>query len=396
MNYVAPNGARDTQALIRRAATLGAAFAGTAAAHDRAATIPAQNFAALHAAGLLSLTVPAAWGGSEAGLAVAAEVVREIGRGEPATALILSMQLIQHAVLAAARARGEGWPEPVYDRLAAGAVRSGELLNTLRVEPALGTPARGGLPATTGRRVPGGFLLSGHKIFCTGIPVLHWLAVWGRTDDDAAPLVGTFLVPRAAAGLRVVETWDHLGLRASASHDVLFEDVFVPDEDAVDLRPPAGWAAGPDPVHQAWNAALLGAMYLGVAEAAQSWLAGYLHARVPANLGAPLASLPRMQAEMGEIEVALRSARRLVRSLAAAQDGGEQPSVLESQVVKQRVIAEAVAAVQRAVSLVGNAGLSRKNPLERHLRDVLCGPIHTPQDDSVYAAAGRAALEGDR
>jgi alkylation response protein AidB-like acyl-CoA dehydrogenase len=397
MNHLAPRNAlappADASGIIRRATELGARFAEGAAADDRAARLRAENFADLHAAGLLALSVPAAWGGADAGLGTAVEVVRQIGRGEPATALILSMQLIQHAVLAAGMADGRGWPASVYDRLARGAVADGELINALRVEPALGTPARGGLPATTGRRVAGGFLLSGHKIFSTGIPVLHWLAVWARTDDDQ-PLVGTFLVPRAASGIRVIETWDHLGLRASASQDVVFEDVFIPEEYAVDVRPPAAWGAGPDPVHQAWNAALLGAMYLGIAEAARDWLAGYLRDRTPANLGAPLASLPRMQAAIGEIAARLRVGRRLLGSLAAEFDGGAVPALIESQVVKQRVTEDAIAAVQQAVALIGNAGLTRSNPLERHLRDVLCGRIHTPQDDSVFAGAGRAALEG--
>ena len=48
--------------------------------------------------------------------------------------------------------------------------------------------------------------------------------------------------------------------------------------------------------------------------------------------------------------------------------------------------------VQEALALSSNHGLSRANPLERHLRDVLCGRVHTPQDDSAYTAAGRAAL----
>jgi alkylation response protein AidB-like acyl-CoA dehydrogenase len=48
--------------------------------------------------------------------------------------------------------------------------------------------------------------------------------------------------------------------------------------------------------------------------------------------------------------------------------------------------------VEQAVALVGNNGLTRKYPLERHYRDVLCARVHTPQDDSVLAAAGQAAL----
>jgi alkylation response protein AidB-like acyl-CoA dehydrogenase len=56
------------------------------------------------------------------------------------------------------------------------------------------------------------------------------------------------------------------------------------------------------------------------------------------------------------------------------------------------VTENAIQVVQRAVELTGNPGLSRGNPLERHLRDVLCARIHTPQADTIRLAAGRAAL----
>ena len=52
----------------------------------------------------------------------------------------------------------------------------------------------------------------------------------------------------------------------------------------------------------------------------------------------------------------------------------------------------AIAAVQLATELAGNHGLSRHNKLERHLRDVLCARIHTPQPDAAWTAAGRIAL----
>jgi len=52
----------------------------------------------------------------------------------------------------------------------------------------------------------------------------------------------------------------------------------------------------------------------------------------------------------------------------------------------------AIGAVGQAVELVGNNALTRKNPLERHYRDVLCARVHTPQDDSILSAAGRSAL----
>ena len=80
---------------------------------------------------------------------------------------------------------------------------------------------------------------------------------------------------------------------------------------------------------------------------------------------------------------------------AAAEAVDRDPAALssvEAGLLKQRVTANAIDAVQRALALTGNAGLARRHPLERHLRDVLCGRVHTPQDDSVFLAAGRAGL----
>lgn len=56
------------------------------------------------------------------------------------------------------------------------------------------------------------------------------------------------------------------------------------------------------------------------------------------------------------------------------------------------VTTQAIRAVEIALQLSGNHGLSRRNPLQRHHRDVLCSRIHTPQNDAVLVAAGRRAL----
>ncbi|MCY1464396.1 hypothetical protein D9M71_824150 [compost metagenome] len=60
--------------------------------------------------------------------------------------------------------------------------------------------------------------------------------------------------------------------------------------------------------------------------------------------------------------------------------------------LKHLVSRNAIQAVELAIEAAGNPGLSRRNPLERHYRDVLCSRIHTPQDDVVLGQVGRAAL----
>ncbi len=369
------------------AETIARELALTAGEADRSGVFPAAALPRLHQAGLLSLSVPREFGGAGAGLARALEVVVSIAKGDPSVALILAMQTIHHATLA----HGRRWPHAVYERVARSAAQDGALINALRVEPELGTPARGGLPATTARRTPDGWHISGRKIYSTGIPVLEWAYVWARTDD-AEPLVGQFLVPAKAPGLRIERSWDQLGMRATESHDVVFEDVAVPLDYAADIRPPSEWAVR-EAVQPSWNSILVAAVYHGVALSARDWLAGWLHARVPSNLGAPLATVPRLQGELGEIEALLRANTRLLRAAADTTDAGELLDPVEGGILKQRVTSDAIDAVQRAVSMAGNHALSRSNPLERHLRDVLCGRVHTPQDDSVFLAAGNAALK---
>lgn len=374
-------------------------FARTAADHDTTGRFPRENFEALQSEGLIGLVAPRALGGGGGSLAQARQVIAAVARGEPATALILTMTYLQHHALGRSDSR---WPAHLRERVARDAAQHGALINALRVEPALGSPARGGLPATVARREGAHWKLNGHKLYTTGIEGLSWLAVWARTDeaDGADVRTGVFLVPRQAPGLRVIASWDHLGLRASGSHEVLFEEVSIPVDHAVDLRAPGDWApdAGSQTdidahaTQQAWMVVLLGALYDAVAQAARDWLVGFLTQRAPSGLGAPLASLPRVQEVVGEIEAALRTNRVLLDQAVTAVDAGHPPAAVDSGMLKSTVTGNAVRAVELALQLSGNHGLTRQNPLERHYRDVLCSRIHTPQNDAILVAAGRRAL----
>lgn len=367
-------------------AELTLALAANAERYDRSGEFPADNIALLHQHGLLALTVPTALGGAGADLATARRVVAAIGKGDPASALIVVMQYLQHLRLQ----DDTRWPLHLRHRLAREAVAQGALINAFRVEPELGTPARGGLPATVARRSAEGWRLSGRKLYSTGSYGLSWYLVWARSDD-ADPLVGGFLVHRDTPGIRIIEAWDHLGMRATCSHEVQFDDVQIPLDHAVTVSPASAPRAEFDSDALLWMSTLLPALYDGVAQAARDWLLSFLHRRVPSNLGAALASLPRFQELVGRIDSLLFDNRTLLDAAVAGLVPGAHAGQL-----KQRVSSNAIEAVQLAVEAAGNPGLSRHNPLERHLRDVLCSRIHTPQDDVVFAHSGRAALEAAR
>jgi alkylation response protein AidB-like acyl-CoA dehydrogenase len=356
-------------------------FAVGAAALDAGPQFPHDNLATLRRAGLLSLTVPRALGGREATLAQTLKVIRAIARGEPSTALIVVMQYLYHLRLQA----NPNWPPALKERIARDAVERGALINSLRVEPELGSPSRGGLPATIGRRQSEHWVLNGRKLYSTGSPGLTWFAVWGRTDD-ASPLVGTWLVHRDTPGIRIGEPWNHLGMRATGSHEVVFDDVRVPLDQAVDLQTP-GAANGMDPVTSQWMNVLLPSIYDGVARAARDWFVQWAARRAPSGLNAPLSTLDSFQQTVGRIDALLFSNRVLLDAGAAGH-----VSATEAPTIKYLVSKHAIDAVELALEASSNPGLSRNNALERHYRDVLCARIHTPQNDTVLGNLGRAAF----
>ncbi|HEX3812718.1 MAG TPA: acyl-CoA dehydrogenase family protein [Mycobacteriales bacterium] len=370
-----------------RLASVAELLSADAADHDERAVFPAAGIDTAWRNGLLTATVGTQHGGAGAGVAATVDILEHLGYGDPSVALISAMTLFTHA----AQAEDPTWPAEYYQQLLRDSAERPTLVNALRVEPDLGTPARGGVPATTARRTADGWALSGHKIFSTGAIGLDWMVVWARTDEDPVR-VGAFLVRGASPGIEIRPTWDHLGLRASRSDDVLFTDVPVPLDATVGLGP----VGTREPVRGAWNSLGLAALYLGVARAARDWLVGFLHERVPSSLGKSLATLPRMQSEVGEIDAALLTSRDLVTGLAVRADAGDETAVAHAPMAKLVATRAAIAAVERAVALVGNNGLTRNAPLQRHLRDVLCSRVHTPQDDAILAATGKSALFPER
>jgi len=387
-------------ALLALLARLRPQLAARAAEHDRDGSFPHENFALLQSHGLVGIVAPLACGGSACTLATARQVVRAVAYADPATALVLAMTYLQTRQI---HRPGSRWPARLRERIGRDCVERGALINAMRVEPDLGSPTRGGLPATVARRdAEGGWTLDGHKMYCTGAPGLHWLSVWARTEepDGAPPRVGTFLVPRRAPGVRQVDAWDHLGLRASGSHELVFEQVRLPADHAADIRPQAAWAPEaltPDDRHaqadqQAWMTVLLGSLYDAAAQAGRDWTLDFVRQRAPGSLGAALATLPRVQEGLGEVAGLLLTNRLLLDQLTETTDDGAPPAGTDSGLVKWTVTHNAVRAVEKLLKLTGNHGLSRHNPLERHYRNVLCGPVHAPQDDALLVAAGKAQL----
>ena len=360
-------------------------FAARAAAYDRSGEIAFDNLADLREAGLLALALPRAYGGRAIGLRRISTIIADVARGDPSTALILAMQYLQSG----SAGRAKAWDEGIKAELFASIRDEGALINALRVEPELGTPARGGRPATNVSLRDGVWRLNGRKIFSTGSEALGWGVVWASTNETD-PRVGQVLVRLDRPGVRIERSWNQLGMRATGSHTIVFENVEIPERWLVNLNRPD--AAPGEELSAAFESTVaIAALYDAVAREARDWLVGFLKNRTPTNLGAPLSTLPRFRSLVGEIDALLLSSEALLE-LAYARDERGAGLGADALLVKHNVTENAIEAVGKAVAAIGNPALSQDNPLERHYRNVLCGRIHTPQGDAVLSAAGGRAL----
>jgi alkylation response protein AidB-like acyl-CoA dehydrogenase len=349
---------------------------------DRTGRFPWAGINAVHESGLLSSTVATRHGGDGATLYEAAEILAALGRGDPSVALISAMTIFSHL----AQAQKAHWPEELYRRLLAESKQRPLLLNAARVEPELGSPARGGLPATRARRTSSGWSITGRKRFVTGAHGLTHFLVWAHTDETPAR-VGTFVVPNGLPGIQVIENWNSLGMRATGSHDVEYTDVAIPAENVLELVDPSV-AQQDNRAHAAITLALT-AIYLGVAEAAQAAFIRFAHERIPTNLGHPIARTERFVTLSGEIDLLVSGAREIIFD--ALKSGlGSSERLLRARLTAGRQLREAV---QIAVRGLGNPGLGSDLGLERHFRDIQAVLVHAPQEDTSISILGRAAFD---
>ncbi len=375
-------------AALARAAVLANRFLAVAAHHDSSGECPLDLLDAVFDAGLLAVPVARAAGGCGGGLALAGQIVSEIARGEPATALIVAMHYANHAAIA----RGAIWPAALGDRVARESLGRRMLINAAQVEPGIGSPSHGGIPETIARA--GGergetWRLSGTKRYCTGAPALAWIIV-SATTDEADRRIGTFLVPADAPGVRIVRRWNATGMRATASDDIVLDDVVIPRDHLIGVRP-ADAPLVRDEIGSAWHFCLVAAVYHGIARSARDWLVQFAQGLHLATVGATLAEQPFFRSALGEIEVRLETSARVLRSVAEDVDNGV-PVGPGGPIARHIVTDNAIAVTQIALEVAGAAGLSRDHPLERHHRDALCARAHAPNNGLIRGMAADRAL----
>ena len=372
----------DDARFVGAATDIGAIASEHAPDHDRDATFVAEAYDAMRASGYLALAVPEELGGGGATLRQICYAQAELARHDGATALAVTMHLYITAMQAFRHRAGFADATAVLRRVA----DEGLVLATSGGSDWL-------WPTTTAVEDGDVLRVTGRKAFCSQVPgasVLTTSAVLGEPADGAE--VVHFSLPLSSPGVRIVETWDTLGMRGTASHDLVLEDVEVPVE-RISGRRPYGQLAPPLLLAGIHFAPIGGACYLGIAcgardVAVEGALSG---SKGPDALGA----LPRVQRQVGLMDAKLRcSWWALMGALdEIGDDFGPTPQTFSTvMLAKRQAVMDAIEVVDLAMDTLGGRSYFRRSPLERAHRDVRAGTFHPQPPEVALAYAGKLAL----
>ncbi len=364
-----------TNPFLAIVAKLGPTFAARAADTDRSGEFVAENYRELKAAKVFSAGVPKDLGGGGATHAELCDLVRALAHHCPSTALALSMHT--HLVASAVWRHVHGQPAaPLLQKVAAG-----ELV-------LVSTGATDWLESVgTSTRVEGGYRVSAHKRFASGCPAGD-LALTSIPYDDPSEgkLVLQFAVPVRTEGVRIANDWDTLGMRATGSHTLVFENVFVPDA-AVSMKRPSGQWVPFFGVICMVAVPIYVSAYVGLAEAAAN-LARESARKRPAD-----AHLPYL---VGEMENALAVVQMAWREMVAgARNYDFLPDVegASATLIRKTIVAEHLdRCMRKAIDVTGGGAFFRKNPLEKLSRDAQGIHFHPLPEIRQLHFTGRVAM----
>jgi alkylation response protein AidB-like acyl-CoA dehydrogenase len=242
---------------------------------------------------------------------------------------------------------------------------------------AAGTVAFG----TTARRVPGGFLVNGKKIFASLAGSADYYGVLcteQREGGDGALSRRDTLylaIPAKAEGVSVVGDWDPLGMRGTVSRDLLFKDVFVA-EDAALMPPGLYFQAATRWPHMFMT---LSPTYMGLAQAAYDFTVRYLRGEWPGMPPVKRRMYPTKQIAVAQMRVMLEQTKALwFQAITDARPDPGKEQLLRAWAAQHTVMENAAALAARAVRTCGGQAMLKSLPLERIYRDARCGSLMLP------------------
>jgi SfnB family sulfur acquisition oxidoreductase len=371
----APALASETDA-IEAARRFADSIAPGAIDRDRAGSVPAAELAELDASGLLAITVPRAYGGTDVSMVTLAEVIRTIAAVDPAIAQVPQGHFLMVDVLAV-------WGTELQRRLLFGEVLAGGRLGNALAE-------RGGRHAQDLRtRLRGGRRLDGRKYYCTGALTSRWIAVSALDDEDRVVLA---FVPRHADGITLDEDWNTMGQRATVSGSATFESVAVDPELVIPYHEafavPQQLGARAQLVHAGIQVGIAGGALRDAGEFVRTRARPFFEAE-RAGWAATAPTDVYTVGRYGRLATRVRAAEALLADAAATQQKiGRRPldahaaawgsiAVAQAKAFASEVAAEVASDL---FALSGASATDERYDLSRHWRNARTHASHDPVD----------------
>ncbi|MFF4833816.1 SfnB family sulfur acquisition oxidoreductase [Streptomyces sp. NPDC001315] len=380
----------DDAEAVAVAAALADEFRAGASERDTERRLPRTELDRLSASGLLAVTVPAEHGGADVGAETLAEVFRLLGSADGSLAQIPQSHFAYVNVI-----RRQGTAE--QQKFFFAELLAGRRFGNAQSEA--GTKHVQDIRTRLTPQADGSYVLSGVKHYSTGALFADWIPVLARAEDDNLHVA---FVPRDAAGLTVVDDWDGMGQRTTASGTVHLDDVPVP---ADRVLPHHLTFEGPQ-LHGALAQLLHAAIDAGIAVGALAQAAEFVRtkSRPWFESGVETAAEdPLLIQRFGELALQVRASEALLREAARAVDAARAD--LTDDTAAEASIAVAAAKVQAANTAVDVAGalfevsgtrsaLDSLN-LHRHWRDARTHTLHDPTRWKIQHI-GRYVLNGTK
>ncbi|MDF5753465.1 acyl-CoA dehydrogenase family protein [Spongiactinospora sp. TRM90649] len=359
--------------------------------NDQNAAFPVDTFHGFAKVGLMGASVPAELGGlGVSRLYDLAVGLRVLAEADASTALALHVQLSRALTLTYEWRHGTPDASALAERLLR-AMATGEaaVCTGLKDSP--------GVVTTLTRDDSGGWRLSGRKTLVSMAPIgTHFFvhALWREGGDDA-PRLTVPLLSRDVRGLTVLPDWDGLGMRASGTLEVDFDNCPVPESDVLD-RGPVGSRRDAVLAGQTISSITMLGIYAGIAQAARDIAVEHCAKRgpdVPAGVRSAIAeSDARLYALRTATAAALLNADQLNDKYTMDLDERGRRMMTPFQWAKMTVNDLALRVVTDSMSMVGGQAYSAGHPLARLYRDVRAGGFMQPYSyaDGVDYLSGQA------
>jgi alkylation response protein AidB-like acyl-CoA dehydrogenase len=366
---------------MKMAATHAEDFKSRVAQHDRENSFPFENVQLMKDSGYTAIMAPAELGGGGGDILDLVLAQERLARGDLPTAISINMHHFGVGWLAdlwRSNDRKEGGVRSLLKSVVDDRIIIGGGVSDPRMHSAIGF---GGLSDTTRRaeKTDGGYVINGLGRFSTLCACADFLFETAHYDDPAkGPLLLGFYLPRDTPGIKLQDNWDTLSIRASSSHDIIWDHVFVPEESARS-RPVRSWDTTLK-IFSSWVPST-NACYLGLAQAARDWAIDWARERIQVPFDRPMSHYPGNQFHAAKMEIGLRAARAMLLETATLLSEPAvriEPPMMDIIACHEFVMETAVSVVDEAMRLVGGAALSRSLPLEQMYRDVRAALIHQP------------------